>query len=380
MAETGPAETLLGDIPSTSAPTSSAPLSKNAQKKAAKAQRLAEIKVKKRQLEKEKRKEKKRIREEKRAAGELDESELKEEEERARKKARLFGPKQPFGARVVVDLGFDDKMTEKEIVSLISQLGYTYSANRRATRPFSRLLFTSLNGRTKEKMDATSNAGYSRWKGTEWWEESYEGLWAGSKTINGDVSPEIAESPPTKSDHGTAAHTVHVPSSEEGKESSIKPQEKSRCPKENIVYLTADADEEISELREGETYIIGGICDHNRYKNLCLNKAVASGIRSARLPIGTYLAALPTRKVLTVNQAFEILVNWVDSRDWEHALNAVMPQRKFNAEGKRRRRYGKDEKLEVIGADELEDGGEPAQGADSVGVLQQNKETQHEGV
>lgn len=35
---------------------------------------------------------------------------------------------------------------------------------------------------------------------------------------------------------------------------------------------------------------------------LCQNKADRMGIRTARLPIGTYLADLPTRKVLTVNQ------------------------------------------------------------------------------
>lgn len=36
--------------------------------------------------------------------------------------------------------------------------------------------------------------------------------------------------------------------------------------RESVVYLTADTEEELSELKEGETYIIGGICDHNRYK------------------------------------------------------------------------------------------------------------------
>jgi hypothetical protein len=33
-----------------------------------------------------------------------------------------------------------------------------------------------------------------------------------------------------------------------------------------VVYLTADSEEELMELKEGEIYVIGGICDHNRYK------------------------------------------------------------------------------------------------------------------
>lgn len=38
------------------------------------------------------------------------------------------------------------------------------------------------------------------------------------------------------------------------------------APRENVVYLTADASDELTELKEDETYIIGGIVDHNRYK------------------------------------------------------------------------------------------------------------------
>jgi tRNA (guanine9-N1)-methyltransferase len=67
-------------------------------------------------------------------------------------------------------------------------------------------------------------------------------------------------------------------------------------------------------------------------KNLCLNKAQASGIRAARLPIGRYLSSLSTRKVLTVNQVFEILVKWIETRSWEDAFYSVIPKRKFRGD------------------------------------------------
>ncbi|KXN89454.1 tRNA (guanine(9)-N1)-methyltransferase [Leucoagaricus sp. SymC.cos] len=259
--------------------TQPAPLSKSAQKKAARAARLAELKLERRAREKEAKKEKKRIRAEKRAAGELD------DEDEAEKVKQKKKPRVTFGGRVVVDLGFDHLMSEKEVKSLCSQLAYTYSANRNASFPFS-LLFTCLNGRMLGRLRSLNDAGYKRWAKTEWWTE-------GETSNSGPI-----------------------------------------CAKETIIYLTADSSEELEELKPDETYIIGGMVDRNRYKNLCESKAKEANIRTARLPIGKYLADLPTRKVLTVNQVFEILIKWAETRDWEIALNHVMPKRKFNAEGK----------------------------------------------
>jgi tRNA (guanine9-N1)-methyltransferase len=85
----------------------STPLSKSAQKKALKAERRATHKLERRAREKQAKKDKKRVLAEKRAAGQLDQDE-RELEEKRRKRRKVN-----FGARVVVDLGFDQLMNEK---------------------------------------------------------------------------------------------------------------------------------------------------------------------------------------------------------------------------------------------------------------------------
>ncbi|KAG5221877.1 tRNA (guanine(9)-N(1))-methyltransferase [Salix suchowensis] len=238
------------------------PFEKRPQKQA-KAERFAANKLERRAREKEARKEKKRLHALKRAAGELD-----DDDKRASKKPRVVTD---FKGKVVLDLGFDDKMNEKRIPIAQTVMQCIRSPS-----------FLVINGRTFARLESLNDAGYKRWTNTQWWQEGYEKLWGDGVTERG-----------------------------------------------NVVYLTADADYELLELKEDETYIIGGICDHNRYKNLCLNKAKESGVRAARLPIGRYLAQMPTRKVLTVNQVMEILIKWAETKDWEQALYAVVPKRKF---------------------------------------------------
>jgi len=133
----------------------------------------------------------------------------------------------------------------QEITSLCSQLAYTYSANRNASYPFS-LLYVSLNGHTLARLESMGNAGYKRWTETEWWAEGYEHLWTTSAQDQPTDPTSIAE---------PKAST-----------SSLNGRLSARAAQNTIVYLTADSEEELTELSPDETYIIGGICDHNRYK------------------------------------------------------------------------------------------------------------------
>lgn len=112
-----PAESSVDPAPVDSA----TPLSKNAQKKARKAELMKERKLERRVREREARKEKKRKRAERIAAGE----EISEDEQ-AKKRAKVTaaGLKTPFRARALIDLGFDDMMSEK-VRSISSPMTFT---------------------------------------------------------------------------------------------------------------------------------------------------------------------------------------------------------------------------------------------------------------
>lgn len=54
-----------------------------------------------------------------------------------------------------------------------------------------------------------------------------------------------------------------------------------------------------------------------------------------------------------MNQVFEILVKWVETRDWEKALYSVIPKRKFVDGGNTRKDDdGEDEELDNEGGGE----------------------------
>lgn len=183
---------------------------------------------------------------------------------------------------------------------MVGQIGYVYSANRLADRPFKSVLHTSCSPtaapRIYEKMQKTK---HDKWSRCYWHEQGIEDLarkfgessTATEKEVDGGIELPNGISPSTH----------------------------------QLIYLSADSDNELETLSENEIYIIGGIVDRNRYKvslvssplehgstcycgcadtvqNLCQEKAEKYGIKTARLPIGRYLENLSTRKVLTVNQ------------------------------------------------------------------------------
>ncbi|XP_061333706.1 tRNA methyltransferase 10 homolog A isoform X2 [Pezoporus flaviventris] len=97
--------------------------------------------------------------------------------------------------------------------------------------------------------------------------------------------------------------------------------------KEDLVYLTSDSPDVLSELDEKKAYVIGGLVDHNHHKGITYKKAVEQGIDHAQLPLGNFVK-MKSRKVLAVNHVFEIILAYLEKRDWKEAFFSVLPQRK----------------------------------------------------
>lgn len=181
------------------------------------------------------------------------------------------------GPRIVIDLAFEDKMVENDIRHLCKQLGFSYSANKTADKPAHMVLtsFTGTVASTAKKMIS----GFDNWFITRTPDHYLDYF----KADNGDRG--------------------------------------------RLVYLTADSENELTELDDSKIYVIGGLVDHNKYKGLCERQARNAGIPTARLPINRHMQ-LATSAVLTVNHVYQILVEYYSRRDWADVLDFVLPQRK----------------------------------------------------
>jgi len=177
----------------------------------------------------------------------------------------------PLGQRIVIDCNFDDKMSEREFKSLVQQLSYVYCTNKRAKHP-SNVCITGIGPNIKHQLEKVN---YEKWR-IKFSEEDYMKLY----------------------------------------------------PKEDLVYLTADATDIMTTIDPSKVYIIGGLVDRNRYKNITFNRAKDQGIKTAKLPLDQYVDIKNATKVLTVNHVFSILLKYIDTKDWAKAFVDVLPLRK----------------------------------------------------
>lgn len=206
----------------------------------------------------------------------------------------------------VFDCGFDGLMTDTERTSLASQLTRSYSDNRNALFRV-HLAVASFGGKLKERFDGLLAKNYEAWNGFRFLEEDFV------KVSN------KAKDWMRANDGGQLAGALAR---------SEKTAERSRQEGEGeVIYLTSDSDETLTELKPFATYIIGGIVDRNRHKGICYKRAKDRGIKTAKLPIGQYMD-MASRFVLATNHVSEIMLRWLELGDWGEAFVKVIPQRK----------------------------------------------------
>ncbi|KAF9161289.1 tRNA (guanine(9)-N(1))-methyltransferase [Actinomortierella ambigua] len=272
------------------------------------------------------------------------------------------------GVTIGIDMAFDDLMLDKEIKSMVDQIKRCYACNKGAPKIF-HLALTSFTGPSKTEFVARAN-GYELWRNFDMHERSLEEVWPSEEMPGKQVLERLAEIravASAKSEEmkykalAEKAAAAAVSSSSETTEAKgttemgdggnppstaaaeepaldiealkamrLKQDEMlATVPAVNkIVYLSADSPNVISTLDPGTCYVLGGIVDKNRYPRLCQEKAEKLGIETAQLPIGEYIK-MSSRRVLTVNQVLEILVQFVETKDWKEAFLKVIPQRKL---------------------------------------------------
>lgn len=112
-----------------------------------------------------------------------------------------------------------------------SQLAFSYSVNRLSALPFSALIHTSGSTTYSPRlMGRLSNRGYERWSRCHWLPETLD----------------------------TIVETLRENQDGQLPSGFKKGQE--------LVYLSADSEEELTELDPNHVYIIGGLVDRNRHK------------------------------------------------------------------------------------------------------------------
>ncbi|KAG0269106.1 tRNA (guanine(9)-N(1))-methyltransferase [Linnemannia exigua] len=342
------------------------PLSRNATKKLLKQQQFLERRPQMRAQEKLKRKQKDQRRREDIEAG------LIAPPPKRQKLDQILS-----GITIGIDMAFDDLMLEKEVKSMVDQIKRCYSYNRTCEK-IVHLALTSFTGKSWEEFGKRAN-GFELWRNFTIHDKSLEEVWP-SEEIPGKIRIEelkrlqviasvkseaakakalaaaaaAAGSPNSTNSVSGAASTENQPvttpsevpveagpTAEEIKileaERAAKEEELATTPAvKKVVYLSADSPNTITELDPGTCYILGGIVDKNRFPNLCQSKAEKLGIETAQLPIGEYIQ-MSSRRVLTVNQVFEILLQFIECKDWKEAFLKVIPQRKLEEKQRIRR-------------------------------------------
>ncbi|NWZ64122.1 TM10B methyltransferase, partial [Acrocephalus arundinaceus] len=100
-------------------------------------------------------------------------------------------------------------------------------------------------------------------------------------------------------------------------------------PLEAIVYLTPDSEngKYFTYIDPDKVYVLGGLVDESIHKQLTLRRAREHCLQTARLPIREYMVKAPNSRnyhseTLAINQVFDVLSTYYETRSWPAALRA----------------------------------------------------------
>lgn len=184
------------------------------------------------------------------------------------------------GCKVAIDCQYQTQMTYKELTRFAQQLRRVYSSNRSSDSPL-HLYLTSLS-RDSELFQICC-----------------------------------------KQNDGFSNYVLDI--TEKSVVDLFEPSE--------VVYLTPDASTVISLEKGFETdkvYIIGGLVDETTTKNLTHTFAQNTQIPCVRLPIDEFFEQGEKgtfKKVLTINQIVDIILEWHRTHNWVESISKALPER-----------------------------------------------------
>ncbi|KAJ7335188.1 hypothetical protein JRQ81_013129 [Phrynocephalus forsythii] len=243
--------------------------SKNVLRKQRHWEKIVLAKKSKRKHERERRKAR-RAEEKGAAALQLSKRELK-----AIAKERLLEAKET-GPWLCVDLSMTHHMSQKEISRLAAQIRRLYGSNKKAQEPFWLYLTGCVKSSPIHEACVRMNDGFANYLM--------------------DVTPESYLD---------------------------------LFPLEKIVYLTPDAENALEGVDPQKVYVLGGLVDESIQKKLTFQRAQEEQLQTARLPIHEYMVKNINVKnyhstTLTINQVFDALLTFHETKSWVEALKAAV--------------------------------------------------------
>ncbi|OAA73627.1 tRNA m(1)G methyltransferase domain containing protein [Cordyceps fumosorosea ARSEF 2679] len=273
---------------------------------------------------------------------------------------------------IVLDCDFESYMTDKERVSLSSQVTRAYSDNRHASYR-AHLWVAGFRGKLAARFDEVLQAQQRHWKGASVFEGDFAACAAAARA---QMASFQTVTPASEQEEQEKVAGQHQPANEQLMIGALRrslenpapwprdardplPLDEPEPPLDpafgDVVYLSSDSPYTLTRLEPGTTYVVGGLVDKNREK----------GIRTARLPIGEYMV-MRSRQVLATNHVVAIMLRWLEHEDWGKAFLSVIPKRKGGRlrEGAAEGEEGEAEAEEEV-EEEEDDGEQAAEGDDS---------------